>query len=128
MGSYRTKTIKIDNAEFQIGALSLDQVEEYLRPIEPERAEIAGLVKHDALRIRAIEMICNGLNNAQPVDGRTVTDNVWTVTRFKKECDAIIFHKLNVEILQFSGLGVTEEVPGALADAAQTSATSAPAS
>lgn len=127
MGSYRTKTVKIDNAEFVIGALSLDQVEEYLAPLDPEQ-KMSASEKAEALRTRAIEMICNGLNNAPSKDGAAAITEPWTVARFRKECDAIIFHKLNVDILQFSGLQVTEESPGDPAAAAQTLATSAAAS
>ena len=111
----RTKEVVIDNAKFLIGALTFDQVDSYLTPIKPEDWPDE-LERANKIRNRSIEMICDGLNNAVFASIQTPDNKLlWDIPRFRKECDVLVFKKLNEEILTFSGLTLVSESPGASA-------------
>jgi hypothetical protein len=99
----RTKKVKIDEDEYTVGALTLEQVEEFIAPIEQ--------ISDTATKARAYELVCFGLNN--PNRNKNEADvPPWTKERVYKELDLVTFMKLQSEILEISGLKVTGIEPG----------------
>ena len=86
----RTKTVKVDNFEVEIGALTLDQVEEYLAPIVADNDD------SNVYKLRTYDLLSTALNNA----GK----EKWDRKRITAELDLVILDRLQDEILAFSGL------------------------
>ena len=111
----RTKPVSRDGATVTIAPLTIDQVEEYVAPLE----DLAG---EKSAKIRSYELVCHGLNNAL-ADG----EPQWTHDRIRKELDLVLFGELQREILEFSGFKLDRKeavaVPGesrAASDAASS--------
>lgn len=96
----RTKTIEMDGAKFIIGALSIEQVENFFADGKP--------------RLK-IDLVCMGLNNARNGDAE------WTPERAKKELDYVIYERLHQEIIDFTGLKLDPKAPPGEAPATSAS-------
>lgn len=96
----RIKKIAIEGEEYIIGALTLKQVEEYITPLENM------LDENKSAKIRAYDLICFGLNNGSKSSGNGAAP--WTPDRVREEMDLVVFTKLQSEILDFSGLRITQ--------------------
>lgn len=107
----RKKKVTLDGAEFTIAPLTLDQVDEYVAPLEDiANQKSVGFKK-------GFQVVAYGLNNALP-EGEAQ----WTEERIKSELDLVIFEHLQNEIIEFSGFkldkaaiaaaGVQVGVPG----------------
>jgi hypothetical protein len=96
----RTRKVVIPEAEgsYLVGALTLEQVELFIAPLE----KLGG----DEAKIRAYELVCYGLNNA---DKSGDTAGKWTKDRVFKELDMVTFMKLQEEILDLSGLKLSKD-------------------
>jgi hypothetical protein len=98
----RTKIITIegDERQYKIGALSLQQVEEYIAPIgQLEDGKTGAFTK-----IRAFDLVCYALNN-----GRADGEPEWTIERIKAEFDMVSFVELQKEAIKLSGLEIREK-------------------
>lgn len=101
MATVRTKQVKMDGAEFTIAPLTLDQIEQYIAPLEDVATQKAiGFRK-------AYEVVCYGLNNALP-EG-TPEDQKWTKEKVSKQIDMVLFERLQEEIIEFSGFRLDKE-------------------
>lgn len=99
----RTREVTVDQDKYTIAALTLEQVEQFIAPIEkPEDGQPT-----DDAKTRAYQLVCYGLNNAHK-NG----DPNWTKERVYKELDLVTFLKLQQEILELSGLRRTGPEPG----------------
>ena len=95
----RVKIVKIENddKEYKIGAITLEQVEQYIAPIENLELRNA--------KVRAYDLLCMGINNALQYDNPAIEQPaLWNQDRVRKELDMVWFEKLQIEILQLSGL------------------------
>ncbi len=105
MSYRRTKLVKIDNAEFMISSLTVEQVEEYLSPLEDMAGSALITVKN-----RTHQIIANGLNNVHmDEDGNVQLPEgvtLWNIERIRKALDLITIDTLNREVLLFSGLKI----------------------
>lgn len=95
----RIKEVTMDGATVRIAPLTLDQIEEYVAPLE----EIA---LERTAKIRAYDLVCHGLNNAL-VDG----EELWTQELLRKDIDLLFFERLQREILEFSGFKLDTNKP-----------------
>lgn len=75
-----------DGLEFTLSPLNLDQVEEFLAKAAP-----------DAPAKRTIDLVLMSLNNAEPAE-------LWTEAKLRKEIDLVLQGKMQVDILEISGL------------------------
>lgn len=109
MSYRRTKTLTFDNAEFIISSLTVDQVEEYLAPLENMAANALITVKN-----RTYKIVCHALNNVHAdEDGNLPEDyKPWTIERLRKVADLVTVDKLNKEVLEFSGLKIMTAAQG----------------
>jgi len=126
----RKKVVPIEGKEYKIGALTFDQLQEYLTPVNTE--ELTPSDRSKKMYDHAIEMVCNGLNNGildpeEMLESNTSIENPWTVAKFRSICDRVVFEKLNEAIIIFSGLSIDDKSGETQAAAAQTLTTSAPA-
>lgn len=88
----RTKVVKVDNAEYTIGALTLNQVEQLG---EAAAAELDG----QKVRARWMDIVLWGLN-APLAEG----EKRWDEPRVKAELDLVSFRALSEAVIGFSGL------------------------
>ncbi len=88
----RKKQITFEGAEFSISPLNLEQVDKFVVPLDA--ATDAGSIK-----IQGYELVCSGLNNANP-------DDPWTHERLRTEFDLPLLAFVRDEILKFSGLAL----------------------
>lgn len=98
----KTKTIDIDGQSYTIGQLNVGQVRKYVALDDPGSAD--GW-------IRGYDVICCGLNNAQPKQGPAGTDpeqQTWTHERIEEELPWPAYHALQKEILALSGFAPVE--------------------
>lgn len=98
----RTRKVQIDEDVYTIGALTLEQVEKFIAPMEK-------LGDEDA-KIRAYELVCYGLNNANKKNG--AEKDKWTKERVYTELDMVSFMRLQDEILELSGLRAKDKSLG----------------
>lgn len=104
----RVREIQLpDGPKVKISTLLVDQVEEYIAPLEQIE------LQKGAGKVRAYAVICHGLNNALPED--TPEDERWTPEKLRSAIDLPTFEFLQKEILAFSGFKLDEEaliIPG----------------
>lgn len=100
----RIKTLDVDGVDVKLGALSLDQVEEFLEKqrdalgLNKAGKEVEGK-KPDPEKMVGVwrDFLCVGLNNASP-------DAKWTPKRIGSEFDLVFYDRLRETLLEFSGL------------------------
>lgn len=100
----RTKEVEFEGLKIKIAPLTLEQVEQYVAPLE----EIAA--NGGAAKIRSYDLICNSLNNAlQPGEEH------WTHERLRAELDMPLYEFLHSQVLEYSGFKLISDkvaVPG----------------
>lgn len=97
----RVKEVQLpDGPKIKISTLTVDQVEEYIAPLEQIE------LQRGAGKIRAYAVICHGLNNA--LDEDVPAEQYWTAEKLRKAIDLPMFEFLQKEILAFSGFQVDE--------------------
>lgn len=109
----RRKTLEYDGAVYVIAPLTLDQTEEFLKPLDlpkdisdPER-----LRAYDDASLKVISMSLNNAATAAAPNGGGTGQQEWTIESCRKELDRWLTGKLYSEILTFSGLRLEEKTP-----------------
>jgi len=101
----RTKVVEMDGASYTIAPLTLEQIDEYVAPLEDVANQNSIGFK------KGFQVVCYALNNALP-EG-TPDEERWTDDRVRKEIDLVLFEKLQGEIISFSGFKIDNKpVPG----------------
>lgn len=108
MAIVRKKKLDIDGAEFIIGSLTMDQVEEVIK-FNPKDKGI------EVLRERAEKLVIQSFNNA---GFKTPSDTEWDSAAVNREIDLESFNRLQTEILDWSKL---KAIPSVVSDSEATS-------
>jgi hypothetical protein len=108
----RTKIVVLDDMKLRIAALNLDQVDEYLIPVEVKDDSVKAAV--EAHKEKTYAMICQSLNNAAEryPEENAGEPNPWTDARIRKEFDLSALYFFQTEILKFSGLSTDKKPEG----------------
>lgn len=144
MSYIRTKTITLDGAEFRIAPLTIEQVEELIAPVSEQQ-------NGEELLESARLTVCVGLNNAMThaeaaefglwvpsaKDAESAATYAWKRAAnifdiepphgnkyrvLLRKIDHVTFHRLQDEVLSFSGLRHAEDTLGESGAAAPTAA------
>jgi len=98
----RKKKVTIDDAEFSISPLTLEQVDEFIAQLDKPLDPTADDVKKFKIELeqRARRVVAWGLDNALADD----VSERWTPERVYRKLDLKCFAELQDEILSFSNL------------------------
>jgi hypothetical protein len=96
----KTKLLKFDDEEYRIGALTLEQVETFVKSKEGARPA-EGRIVGDAV----LQLIAESFNNAQSLPRYLKPeDKEWTIERVRKEIDLTSIDAIQTAIIDFAGL------------------------
>jgi hypothetical protein len=106
----RTKVVEMDGVKVTIAPMTLEQIEEYIAPLE----ELEGKT---TAKVRVFNLVCNGLNNAMLDENGNMPPDAkpWTHEMLRHRIDMLLYEKLQREILEFSGFKLEDkdvELPG----------------
>jgi hypothetical protein len=108
----RNKTVLVENAEYLIGPLTMGQIDAFTRDHE-ELDDLDKDKKLAELRSRAMQAVCDGLNNPHM---REKDFRLWTPDLIRAELDYVTFNELETQILKLTKVKRVRNASGELED------------
>jgi hypothetical protein len=99
----RTKTYEKDDFKIAYSALTMEQVNSYLDPVDTALSTEQRLAAYQDKQFTLVAVSLNNIEKKKP------EPQLWDKNRIQAEFDMVVFNELQIAILEISGLKLIEQ-------------------